>query len=81
MTFAVVLEPNREDRDRYVSLVKYERNADGVIVPYRWTYEMLGGVLVSTRIQRLEWRNIRRERHARTIKARGGQEDQLEAVA
>lgn len=71
MKFEVVLERNREDRDRYVTLVKYERDAMGNVVPYRWTYEMVDGHLLSTRIQRLLWSAIKRERHARTIRARG----------
>ena len=65
----VTLIPNRDDRDRYVSLVKYELDASGKMVPYRWTYEVIGGVLTSTRIQRLSWGAIRRERHMRTLKA------------
>ena len=67
--YHVTLEQNRDDRDRYVSLVKYERAADGTVVPYRWTYEMIGGVLLSTRIQRISWGSIRRERHMRTLRA------------
>lgn len=69
--FTMTLERNREDRERYVSLVKYEKSADGVITPYRWTYEMRNGLLMSTRIQRLSWSAIKRERHTHARKVAG----------
>lgn len=76
----VTLTPNRDDRDRYVSLVKYEMDASGKVVPYRWTYEVIGGVLLSTRIQRLSWGSIRRERHMRTLRAPARAVGQKEAA-